>query len=142
MLVRLRVAEASRQRLQQGPGDLRVLLHERAELPGREPVAPQVGRGRDRRGAHALVDEGHLAEVVAGPERAALLVPHGDVGVAFDDDEEAGAAEPLRRDRGALLEGALLHLVGERLEVLLAEVGEERHLPESFLGRASGHGRG
>ena len=52
-----------------------MLLDERAKLPRRQPVAEKVGGGDDRGGAHAVVDQRDLAEVVTPGERRAVLAP-------------------------------------------------------------------
>ena len=77
------LAEAAGERLQERPGDLRMLLDERPELPGRQPVAEEVGRGDDRGRADAVVDQRDLAEVVARAERGTVLAADRDLGVAL-----------------------------------------------------------
>src|SRR4051794_9170269 len=52
-------------RLQQLPPDHAVALDQRLELPQRDAVADQLGRGRDGRDPGALVEQGDLSEVVA-----------------------------------------------------------------------------
>src|SRR4051794_16405751 len=61
-------ANALRKRLQQVPRDRSVVLHERAEVPIRQPPAHEVRARRHRRRAHALVDHRELAERVARAE--------------------------------------------------------------------------
>src|SRR2546423_12303680 len=134
MRLRFDLARAPRHRLEQRPSDRRVLLHQRAELPRREAVAPAVAGRGDRRRAGAAVDEGDLAEVVAGAERAALLAVDGHGGLAGLDYEEADAA---RAFVGQLLpfgERALGEVVREGLELLLGEAVKERDVLDQFDG--------
>src|SRR5918996_4709777 len=142
MRVRLGLAQPPGERLQERPRDLGMLFDERPELPDREPVAAQVGRCHDRRRARALVDERDLAEVVAWPESRAYLAADANGRVPVGDDEEAGPARALARDRRAFGEGALFHLMGESLEILLPEAGEERHLLQRLDGGGGGHRAG
>src|ERR1700752_556240 len=51
-----------RERLEDLPGDVRVRLHERPELPGRQSVALELGRRGHRCRPRALGDQGDLAE--------------------------------------------------------------------------------
>src|SRR6266516_3811330 len=103
---------APRHRLEQRPGDRGVLLDQRAELPRRQAVAPAVGGRGDRRRAGAAVDEGNLAEVVAGAERAALLPVDGDASLTGLEHEEADTARTLVGQLLPLAEGALGEVVG------------------------------
>src|SRR3954454_12028083 len=93
-------AELLGDRLDELPADLAVRDHERTELPEGEAVADEIGRGRDRRRAHAFVDEGDLAEVVAWAEARACRAAHRDRRVARLDQEERGPV-------GALLDDGL-----------------------------------
>src|SRR6266508_710376 len=140
VLVRLRLAEAPGERLEHRPRHPRVLLHERLELPGGEPVAEDVRRSGNARRARPFVDQRDLAEVVAGPERGPDLSTHADRRVALDDDEETRGAGSLSGHRGALREPALLHLPGEQLDVIVGQVREDRDVAKSFLG-GRGHAR-
>src|SRR5688500_5961910 len=70
------VTKLLREGLQQLPADRAVLLHERSKIPERESVTGEFALGGHRGHARALVDQGDLAEVVALPERAALLAAH------------------------------------------------------------------
>jgi hypothetical protein len=134
VLVRRRFPVAAREHLQERPSHLRMLLHEGAELPRREPVAEQVGRRDDRGRPDPVVDEGDLAEVVARPERRTVLVPDRDLGVALDDDEEPGSGRAFGRDLRALGKAALVQLPSEVLQVALVEIGEERDVPQGLDG--------
>ena len=58
-------------RLEERPGDRRVLLHERPELPLGQPVHLAVAGRRDRRCAQTRVEQRDLAEVVAGARASA-----------------------------------------------------------------------
>src|SRR6185503_8834494 len=52
--------------LEQLPADDAVGLHDRPEVPVGESVAAQIAHGGDRRHARAVVDQGDLAEELAG----------------------------------------------------------------------------
>src|SRR5207302_11164681 len=80
-----------RQRQEQLPGDRRIALYERAEVPRRHSVAAHVGLRDDRRRPVGAGDQRDLAEVVAGLNRAARLAVDADLALALVDDEEARA---------------------------------------------------
>src|SRR3954466_3478801 len=84
-------AKLLRDRLDELPADLAVGDHERTELPEREPVTDEIGRGGDRRGAHAFVDESDLAEMVARTEARPCRAADRDRRVARLDQEERGS---------------------------------------------------
>src|SRR5918996_4862370 len=130
VLVRLGLAQAARHLFQQRPRDLRMLLDERAELPGRQPVAAEVGGGHDGRAPRSLVDERDLAEEVTGAERRSLVAADADRRVPVGNDEEARSRAALLRDRGALGEGPLLEVAREPFELAVTELGEEGDLPQ------------
>src|SRR5436190_22533413 len=121
------------------PGDRRVALDERPELPRRHAVADHVGAGRQGRGAGRVVEERDLAEVVAGPDRSLRIAADGHFRLALLDDEEAGAAGPLLRQGVALAEAALPHAAGNLAELAVVEPREQRHLLQR-VGRDA-HGR-
>ena len=93
----------------------------------REAVADEVGRRGDRRRAHALVDQRDLAEVVARAEARALGAAHRDGRLARLDQEERGAVRALLHDRLAGREVPLLEEQRDLRELVVVEVGEERH---------------
>ena len=104
---RLGLAEAPGERHHHRPRGLGMIGDETLELPGSDAAAAQVGGGDHGRRAGPVVDQGDLAEVVAGAEGSDLLAADADVGVARLDQPESGAAASLL-DRGlALGEGAL-----------------------------------
>jgi chorismate synthase len=124
----LGVADPTRQHREQREGDLGVALQDPAEVPA---LDPERGGGLDRtygRRTRELVEKGHLAENIAGPERADLLLVTvavlDDLDFARPDDEgpDAGVALPndLLPDFVALLDGG----VRDRLERTLIEVLE------------------
>src|SRR3954451_4438478 len=84
--------EPLRKRLQEVPPDGTVVLHEGAEFPVRQSPAGELGRGRDRRRARALVDHRELAEAVAWPQARALFAANGHDRLAGVDQEERGTA--------------------------------------------------
>src|SRR5215212_9548974 len=102
-----------------------MLLDERPELPGGQALAAQVGGGDDGRGARAAVDQGDLAEVLAGTQRADDLAIDADGGIAVLDHEEADPTLPLRGDRVALTEAAFLHASRDLLQLLRLHPLEE-----------------
>src|SRR5919106_5715269 len=128
-----------RERLEDLPSDVRVRLHERTELPGREAVALELAVGLDRRGARPLGDQRDLAEMVAGAERADLLSADLDLGVALANDEEADAALALLRHGLARPERTLVHSARDRLQLARIEPREDRDVLEE-LGRLGRHG--
>src|SRR6478672_7141175 len=137
-LLLLRLAEPLGHHLEELPGDLSIRLDERPELPRREPVAGEIGLGRDRRGAARLVvDQSDLAEVVAGNELATLLAVHIDAGSTFADHEEADAACAFRSDGVAGLEVALLERAGDSSKLVVRQALEERDLLEQLDRRVS-----
>ena len=127
-------AELLRERLEQLPADRRVALDERAEVPEGEAPADQLARGGDRGRARALVDQGDLAEVVAGPERRARLAADRDRGLTRLDHEE-------RRPAGALLatvspsrKRRSLNSRATWPDLALVQVGEERDALQDSTG--------
>src|SRR3954465_7410748 len=113
-------------------------MHERPELPGRDPREVEVGaRGDGGRADRILVEQGDLAEVVTGAQRAALLAVDGHLRLPAEDDEEADAAVALHDDVRAGGDVPVAHLGGQPGEGLLVETREERDLLE-LLGR-DGH---
>src|SRR5205085_2209492 len=69
----------------------------------------------------------------------ALLVVHRDAGLAVLDDEEADPAAPLDGEALPRSEVPLLHRARDLLDLLPAEVGEERYALDEVDG-GSGHG--
>jgi hypothetical protein len=65
-------AQLFRERLQQLPSDSSVAFDKRAELPECEPIANQVGCSGDCRRARTAVNQGNLAEIIAGAESGQL----------------------------------------------------------------------
>src|SRR4051794_40494377 len=104
-----------------------MLLDEWPELPGGETLAAEVGRRDDRRRARSAVDQGDLAEVVAGAKRPDDLAVDADRGVAVLDHEEADPRLALGGDRVALAEAALLHAGDELLQLLRLHSLKERN---------------
>src|SRR5689334_12930915 len=119
-------AELLGHRLEHRPGELRVRLDERAEVPHRHPPGLDGRLGGDRGRAAALGDQRDLAEIVAWAELAAVFPANGHLRAAVLDNEEADAALALGGERRALVEPPLLHRPGDLLELAPAQVGEER----------------
>src|SRR5206468_12539473 len=91
------LAELFGHRLEELPGDLRIALDERAEVPRRHAVAVQVARRGDRGSAIRSRQERDLAEVVARADLPALLAVDADLRRAALDDEETRTACALLR---------------------------------------------
>ena len=72
----------------------------------------------------ALVQQRHLAEVVAQAEAAALVSADGHGRLAVLDHEEPDAGLALGRHRVAGIERPLLHGRGDPLQLLPVQVGE------------------
>src|SRR4029453_11903430 len=104
-----------------------VALDERPEVPEREAVALEVGRGLDRGAALAAVDDGDVAEVVAWPEAGDLVAVDDHEGLTALHHVEPGAALALADDRFAFGEGVLLERAGQPLELARLQPRKERY---------------
>src|SRR4029453_8690546 len=104
---RLGVADALSNRLEERPHHLGMTFDEGAEAPDRQLVAEHIRIGPDRRGSRGLVDQGHLAERVAGTETTDLLAVHRHGHPTALDDDERLSARALFDDRLPRAEGAL-----------------------------------
>src|SRR3954452_762901 len=131
-------AQPLRQYLQQLPSDRAVPFDQRAKLPKGEPVAHQVARRGHRGGAGAAVDQGELAEAVAGAEGGEVDAFARDRGFAGVDDEEGGAPGALHDHGLALGERALLQQAGDLLGLPAVHVGEELDPAQGGHGVAPG----
>src|SRR4029077_9887519 len=121
---------------EQLPGDRRVALDERPEVPRSHAVAEHV-RSRGQRGsARRVVDERDLAEVVAGTDGGLLLAADAHVRLALLDHEEGGASRALLRHSVAGLEAALTHAARDLLEFLLVDPGDDRDVLQRVGGCA------
>ena len=91
------------------------------------------GRAGDHVGGRLAVEQRRdLAEEVAAAQPARLVVPVDlDGGLAVEDDVEAAARKPAAQHPLALAEASLELGVGDRLEVGVAQVGEERQAREA-----------
>src|SRR3954447_23188341 len=122
----VRGAQAAGERLEQRPGDLRVVAHEGAELAARDAPAAHVGVGDDVGRALAAVDQRHLAEAVVPAEPAGGTAALEDRRLALADDEEPGARRaPADHGRAAVVR-ALLEARGERREVVVVHAEQQR----------------
>src|SRR4051812_20025482 len=126
--------QLARERLHDLPADRAVLLDERAELPPGEAPADEVGAGGDGRHPQAVVDQGDLAEVVAGPQHAPVLAADRDVRLAGLDDVEGRPAGALLGDGLARPESPLLEDRADLLELAPVEVTEQPRRPEHVGG--------
>ncbi len=122
-------------RLEQCPGDLGPGLDEGPEDEDREAVAGQVRRRGDRRGSRSAVDEGDLAERVAGAELADLFTVDFDGSLTALDDEEHEAAFALERHGVSRREPSLVELLGQALEILVLEAREQADLAQEVRAR-------
>src|SRR4051794_30308703 len=124
--------------LQHGEHDARVFLEHLAE-----PLAFDRHRGHrrgrhDARRARPAVDQGDLAEEVAGDQPVDAPAVANDLRLALEQDVESVAGLVLLRERRSLLE-VLLH--GERRDVAqmtLRQAREQRNVDER-LRSSSGH---
>src|SRR5712691_63106 len=130
--------EPLRHRLQHLPGDRRVRLDERAEVPERHPVAAQVGLGGNRGGAIDVGDQNDLAEVVAWAEGSHLFAADAHLRRAVVDHEETDAALAFFGHGVAGVERPLLHRPGDLLQLTVVEIGEDGDALDQFHG-CSGH---
>jgi hypothetical protein len=120
------------ERLEELPGDARVRLDDRPELPRGEPERHDVRlRGHGRR-ARRLGDESDLAEVVAGAQPADLLAVDLDARLAVLDDEEADARLALLGDDVSGAEAPFLHGGRDVAQIAGLEAREERHALEEL----------
>ena len=124
----LGVADPTRQHREQREGDLGVALQDPAEVPALDPERSGGLDRAHRRRTRELVEERHLAENIARPERADLLLITvailDDLDLAGPDDESTNAGVALPND---LLPRFVLLLDGgvrDRLEGTLIEVLE------------------
>ena len=76
------------------------------------------------------VDERDLAEVVAGPEAGALGAPHRHARLPGNDQEERRTVGALLDDGLARREVPLLEETCDLGELVVVQVGEQRHLPQ------------
>src|SRR5581483_1121223 len=130
----LELARPTGHRLEQRPRDLAVALDERFELPTGEAVRDAVARRSHRRGPDAAVDQGDLAEVVAGAERASIGSLDRHLGRARFEHEEPGTAGSLRRQLLPVGELSLGELRREAAQLLLGQRLEERDVLEDLDG--------
>ena len=94
----------------------------------------EVALGRDGRRARAHVDQGDVAEVVAGPEAPALLAADGHDGLPALDHEEPCGALALDRHGVARVEHPLLERAAQALELTPGEPREQRDFLEQLDG--------
>src|SRR3954452_239025 len=129
-------AQSLCQRVQQPPADRAVLLHQRTEVPVREPPADELARRDNGCRACAFVDHRELAERVAGAEFGALLATHPDRRIATLDQEEGGTSRAFADHSLALREAARLEQPGDLLHLLVRQVREQRYLLDDLGWRA------
>src|SRR5712691_3306215 len=98
-------------------------------LPVYDEHPQRSGRAHGDR-ARAAIEQAHLPEEVAGLEEVPLLARLLDRGGAVDEHEELVARLSGPRQRGPRRHLDHARDVGDRAELLLAAVGEERHLLE------------
>src|SRR3954462_11728080 len=122
----VRGAQAAGERLEQRPGDLRVVAHEGAELVARDAPAAHVGVGDDVGRALAAVDQRDLAEAVVALEPSGGDAALQDGGLALADDEEPRARGALAEDGRAAVVGPLAEAVRQRAEVVVIDAGQQR----------------
>ncbi len=125
-------------RLQQLPADHAIRLDDRPEVPESDAGADELTGGDHCSRARARVDQGHLAEVVPGPEDPLLVAADEHSRLAGVDHEERGCPGALLDGRFACGEPPLLEHARNPFELVRAQVGEQRHALE-HLDRRTGH---
>src|SRR4051812_4679045 len=123
----LAVAETASQRLEQSPRHCWVLLNEWSEVPERQTLTDELGLGGHRRRPRPVVDQGDLAEEVAGAHRSPEVTAHGHRRAAALDHEERGSVRALLRHCLAGDEFPLLEQGRDPRPIRLGEVLEQRH---------------
>src|SRR5882762_9667481 len=88
----LRLAQAPAQRLHQPVRDLWMVAEERLEAPLGDGGQDEFGLRGDACAPALVVEQSHLAEVISWTELAVAAVGGLDLGLAFDDDQEAHAS--------------------------------------------------
>src|SRR5438105_9731260 len=132
------LVELPRRRREDLPRDLAVPFDERAKVPRGHAVAAELRlRGHGRR-PRRLRDQRDLAEVVARSQLADLVAAHRHTRPAVLDHEEADADLALFRYLLARGEGALGHRLGDPLELLVLQPGEEDDAPQDVDAGAHG----
>ena len=93
------------------PGNIRIVLDELSEVPGRHRQAPHRLDGGHGREALSLGKERELAEVVPRSKPCSLLSADRDRRLSFDDDEEIDPAHlALAKDRRSRTVRSLLEV--------------------------------
>src|SRR5450756_458257 len=111
------LADPLAQDLKESVRDLRVLLEKRLEAPFRDGRQGDVCVRLDGGAAAFMVEQGHLAERIAGPELSRLALDGRDGHGAVEDDHEADAVLALHHDLAAgwMLDGPHLLFDGAQL---------------------------
>src|ERR1700736_6492623 len=113
----LRLAQATAEGLHQPVGDFRVIAKERLEAPLGDSGENEVGRGGDTGAPALVIEQRHLAEVIPRTELAVTAVGGLDLGLAFEDKQEADASVAADHDLCAFGVLDLSHLLGDLLEL-------------------------
>src|ERR687895_2330525 len=124
------LGEPPRQRAQDLPLDLGVLLEQVMEVFARQDEDAQRRLGGDGGGAGHLLEEGELADEVAGAAGAEAAALALDLGVAFHDHEELVTELALLGEGGARGDLHVLADARQLGELLLRESLEQRCPPE------------
>src|SRR6266481_7735958 len=119
------LAQPPAERLKEAVRDLGVAAEKLPELALRDSRRDQVGAGRDVRAAALLVEERHLAEVVAWAEKAVPAVDSADLRLAFEDDHETNAILAPQHWLDAFRVANLAHLLAELLQVAIGHLREQ-----------------
>src|SRR5262249_55776789 len=122
----LGLAQPAGEHLRDLDRDRRMLLEQRRELPGSEPVDAQRRLGDHRRAAFpGVVEQGHLAGRAAPRDRPEALAAGLHPGRALGDHEEANATLALDDDGVSGVEPALLGGMRDGLELTVGQPFEE-----------------
>src|SRR2546430_2075513 len=111
--------------------DLAVLVKHIPELGVSEDEAAHWRRGFHSCGARSVVDEGDLAEEIAGA-KSPLTLGGVHLGAALQDDEEVSAALALLGQDPARRDVDLVGAGGDERELLVVAAAEERHRAQTF----------
>src|SRR2546421_7327667 len=127
LLVCLGLTKAVTENLEHPVGDLRVLEQERLEVPRWNRSHDEVGRGGHGRAAPALVQQRHLAEMVACPKYSPVPIRDGDLRLAVQDHHEPHAIVAAYGHLRTPGVPNLTHLLCDLLQIAVPHASEELH---------------
>jgi hypothetical protein len=127
LLPGLSLPYAAAEFLEQPVGDLRMLQQEGLEVPLWDARETDVGQGGDGGAATLVVEQGHLAEMVAGAEPTLATVRSGDFDIAIENDHESDAGLALNREHRAFGMTHLAHLLRDAPQIAVLQSFKELH---------------